>query len=448
MEVMTLSAGAATIDITPSAGLPMGGYGARTQPAAATHDQLTGKVLVLSDGREEVALVVCDLLGVPPLLVSEVRKEGDRIGLKADNVLVAATHTHAGPSVVYTRRLNDYLLETASLLAHCVEEARSRMQPAALRVSRFELDSISQNRRDPEGPIQRQAEVFALSTMKDGAPIATVVNYACHATMLESDNLQWSADFPGAACSFIERAYGGVALYLQGCCGDINPIWVSHDFDEVERIGAIVGSSTVRALLETAPLGGAGQYGINLSWSEPIRQDPRHGRLVEDVELRSKCVPVQLHRRQLASVEDIEAEIAQLEGRLKGSTGNDNARRNLMPRLNQLNMERTMLAYHQLQPPDEYSVEVQAIRIGQRCAIVSLPGEFFVQTGADLASAAGIDSLLIAGYANDYIGYVPPAAEFAKGGYEVGFARFAVESEELIRTAALSALNTVCGVAG
>ena len=116
MEVMTLSAGAATIDITPQLGLPMGGYGARTQPAAATHDQLTGRVLVLSDGREEVAIVVCDLLGAPPLLVSEVRKEAGRLGLKADNVLVAATHTHAGQSVVYTRRLNDYLLESDSRL--------------------------------------------------------------------------------------------------------------------------------------------------------------------------------------------------------------------------------------------------------------------------------------------------------------------------------------------
>jgi hypothetical protein len=64
----------------------------------------------------------------------------------------------------------------------------------------------------------------------------------------------------------------------------------------------------------------------------------------------------------------------------------------------------------------------------------------------DLTRAAGIDNLLIAGYANDYIGYVPPANEFANGGYEVGFARFAVESEDKIRSAAVEALASIGAV--
>jgi hypothetical protein len=446
MEGMALSAGAATIDITPEAGVAMGGYGARTDAATGRHDSLQGRVVVLADQHTEVAIVVCDLLGVPPLLVSELRREAESLGLEPGNVLVAATHTHAGPSVVYTRRLNDYLLEMAARLRRGIEQARQRLQPAAVRVSRFELNSISQNRRDPNGPTQRQAELLAISSSDGGAPIASVVNYACHATVLEHDNLLWSADFPGAACRFIEQSYGGVAIYLQGCCGDINPLWTAHDFDEVERIGAIVGSATVRALHELAPVGGPGQYGINLSWSENIRQDPTEGRLVVDAELRAHGIEVELRRRELASAEDIEAEVAVLRGRLEGLRVDDPVRRAITPRLNQLNMERTVLAYKQLQPPDQYTVEVQAIRIGDGCAIVSLPGEFFVQTGMDLTRAAGIDNLLIAGYANDYIGYVPPANEFANGGYEVGFARFAVESEDKIRSAAVEALASIGAV--
>jgi hypothetical protein len=165
-----------------------------------------------------------------------------------------------------------------------------------------------------------------------------------------------------------------------------------------------------------------------------------------DAELRAHGIEVELRRRELASAEDIEAEVAVLRGRLEGLRVDDPVRRAITPRLNQLNMERTVLAYKQLQPPDQYTVEVQAIRIGDGCAIVSLPGEFFVQTGMDLTRAAGIDNLLIAGYANDYIGYVPPANEFANGGYEVGFARFAVESEDKIRSAAVEALASIGAV--
>jgi Neutral/alkaline non-lysosomal ceramidase, N-terminal len=442
MKSMVLLAGASTLDITPEPGLMMGGYGSRTEAAAGTHDPLKGRVLVLSDGTETMAIVISDLLGAPALLVEQVRNAASAHGLKPDNVLVAATHTHAGPSVVYTRRLNDYLVEAGNRLGGCIADAHERLRPALLRVGRVGLDSISQNRRDPQGSIQREAEILSVVDADDGSSIATLVNYACHATVLEADNLQWSADFPGAASNFIEQHAGGVALYMQGCCGDINPLWVKHDFDEVGRVGAIVGATVVRAIYEMSPLGGPGQFGINLSWSEEIRQDP-HGELVDDVGLSSERVSVTLRRRPLPTVDELSREIADLERKLESAGGDDATRRLLTPRLNQLRMERTVQSYPQLQPPEEQTVEVQTMRLGSNCAIVSLPGEFFVATRDSLVETAAIDHLFIAGYANDYIGYVPPANEFANGGYEVGFARFAEDSEEALRTVALNSLRNV-----
>lgn len=68
-----MQAGAAVVDITPGVGVPMGGYGARVGVAEAIHDALHVRTLVLSDGESEIAVCVCDLLGVGRDLAAAAR---------------------------------------------------------------------------------------------------------------------------------------------------------------------------------------------------------------------------------------------------------------------------------------------------------------------------------------------------------------------------------------
>jgi hypothetical protein len=64
-------------------------------------------------------------------------------------------------------------------------------------------------------------------------------------------------------------------------------------------------------------------------------------------------------------------------------------------------------------------VLVQAVRVGN-AAFVFLPGEVFVEIGLAIKQRAGIPHLFVVAYANHCeIGYVPTAAAFAEGGYEV-----------------------------
>src|SRR5207237_728155 len=142
-----------------------------------------------------------------------------------------------------------------------------RMQPVTLKYGESQVSTISQNRRHPDGPIETTGKVLLAAPDGGGPAVATLLNYACHATVLEHDNLCYSADFPGAAARTVERAAGGVCVYVQGACGDINPVWMRHDFAEVERVGGILGAAAARTAHELRPLG-EGQWGINLSWSE------------------------------------------------------------------------------------------------------------------------------------------------------------------------------------
>ena len=441
-----LLAGASTANITPGAGIPMGGYGARVGVASGLNDPLLVRTLVLSQGEPSTSLVVavCDLVGVSYGLVRHAR---DLIAAECDippeRVLVSATHTHSGPAGVTARAAPEYVASTARAIAGSALVATRALRPARLKVGTATVTTISQNRRHPEGPIEPTARVLvAEQAESDGAeaPIATLVNYACHSTVFEHDNLDWSADFPGAMARAIEREVGGTAIYLQGAAGDINPVWMRHDPAEVERVGGILGAAATRVVHELRPLG-LGQWCINLNWSEEVPvAAASHGTLVDGIDLRAATTTVTLRRRSLPDADAIAAELADLTDQIKSETDRDERRR-LVGIRNERNIELTIARRGPLR--DEERLELQAFRIGRDLALVSLPGEFFVEIGQELQRRSGVRDLLVAGYANGMAGYVPTADAFAHAGYEVGSAQFGPDAAEALTTASLGVLSSV-----
>jgi hypothetical protein len=71
----------------------------------------------------------------------------------------------------------------------------------------------------------------------------------------------------------------------------------------------------------------------------------------------------------------------------------------------------------------EVQAEVQALKIGP-LAVVALPGEIFSSLGRAIKAGSpfGAPRTLVAGWANDNVGYVPDAAAYPLGGYEVDLA--------------------------
>jgi neutral ceramidase len=87
--------------------------------------------------------------------------------------------------------------------------------------------------------------------------------------------------------------------------------------------------------------------------------------------------------------------------------------------------------------------EVQAMRLGD-LLLVGLPGEVFVEYALQIDEGAPQAQTATMAYANDNVGYVPTAAAYAEGGYEVtqairfyGDTMLRPESERMIVAAAL-----------
>jgi len=434
-------AGAAKVDITPPVGLPMGGYGARSERSRGIVDPLHARVAVLSDGRGDIAVIVCDLLGVGSELVAETRRQvEERAGVPPERVLVAATHTHAGPAGLRLRDAPEFVAITAAKLAGAVAMARRAAVPVLLEAGSVELGSISLNRRDPAGPIEDTLRVLVADPGRDRPPVFALVSYACHSTVREHDNLEYSADWPGAMARSLERNLGGTAIYLQGAAGDINPVWTAHDHAEVERVGGIVGAAATRLALEMRPLASGGQRSFNLSWSEEV-EVPATGRLLSGVGLDAAVSHLDVDRRVRPPVADTDAELDKLRAEIGSPNVALEQRRRLRARINELDVVRQW-GLAELRAGTQ-AVEVQALRVSEECAFVSLPGEFFVETGRDVAGRCGLGFPLIAGYANGSVGYVPPAGQYPEAGYEVGMTQFGPGAAEAVADAAVAAVKSL-----
>jgi neutral ceramidase len=448
---MTLSVGVAKADITPPVGCVMGGYGARKGRAESVAAPLHCRAFVFDDGETRLALAVCDLVFVTHDITSRARRlVAEETGIPEECVMVTGTHTHSGPAGL-TMGLDPVFTESVSRkVAGAIEEAFRVRRPAWLKYAEVPVSTISQNRRDPDGLIETTARLLIAERADTPETLATIVNYACHATVLEYDNLAISPDFPGAVVGSLEENVGGQAVYLQGCCGSINPVWMRHDHAEARRVGSILGLAAGRAVLEALPLQ-RGQWSVNLSLAEDVPKPlPPNCRVVSDGSLAASSVKAKLSFRPRASARDSEAELADIEAALSRA-GEAEQRRALLARRAAVRME-----LHFATRPYQYAVhgdadnsgddessevEVQTLRLGVDTIIVGLPGEPFLEIGDEIRGRSGVPNVLVSGYANEAIGYVPVATEFPSNGYEVGCARFTPEAAETLIEAALVSID-------
>lgn len=444
------SVGAASADITPVVGCPMGGYGARKGRSQGVATPLQCRAFVFHDGAGLAVLAVCDLLYVTYDITNLVRSQvQDQLGIPPAQVMVTGTHTHSGPSGLTVAMDEVYTHSVSQKIAGAIVTAYDRRQSACLAYAETQVASISQNRRNPDGPVETTARLLVALPMGDGpAPLATIVNFACHATVLEHDNLELSPDFPGSVVSSVQDNVGGIAAYLQGCAGEINPVWSRHDHAEARRVGSVLGLAAARAVNEAIPLK-TGQWSVNLSRSEDVPKSPPPGfGLVGSGPIRAQSHKLELALRTRPEPGAAQSELADIEQRL-AQASEAQERLSLLARRATMRMEAYFAGHSYAYGehadgtgggPSE-SIEIQALQLGESTAIVGIPGEPFFGIGEEIRRRSGFTNLLVAGYANEAVGYLPTASEFALQGYEVGCARYEPEAAEQIVTAAVGALE-------
>jgi hypothetical protein len=259
MSERMLSAGVARRIITPPKGIFLIGYGDRSKGNVGVHDDLTATAIVLDDGKSRIAIVALDILTINEFIVDRVRSR-----LAPTEVILCCSHTHSGP-ISYadekSSRLNrNYINSLVDNIVEAVNEAQTTLSPAHLEYSRGEANMGINRRekmadgrmeigRNPEGARDKSAQVIGVIS-QDRKRLATIVNYACHGTVLGPDNLLVSADWIGVMRKKVEDELGGLALFLQGAAANINPDMYWEDeraYEKAAEQGLGVANAVITA---------------------------------------------------------------------------------------------------------------------------------------------------------------------------------------------------------
>jgi hypothetical protein len=257
-----LRAGAARASIAPRAedlrrGIYLGGFGSyRQRRATGVHDEPMCRALALSDGSTTIVLAVMDLVGASGPLLSAIRRESARLTkLPASGILIACTHSHASADMqgLWGGVPSSYDAQVTQRAAGAIHEAVQAMQPAVARAAATSLSGVVRNRRG--WPETDETLTTLWLTSQSGAAIATLVNYACHPTASGPANTDVSRDWCGFTVDAVERELGGVAIYVNGAIGDVNP-QRDGGFDAARSVGEAVAVRAIATLSSADDVGG------------------------------------------------------------------------------------------------------------------------------------------------------------------------------------------------
>lgn len=391
-------AGVARLKITPEGPIWMSGYAARKHASEGVLHDLWAKALALEDSkRGRVVIVTTDVIGVPraisELVAARVQKQW---GLDRARILFNSSHTHTGPvlranlSAMYdlnpedTQRVNDYSQKLTDDLVAVIGAALGDLQPAQLSYGSGRA-TFAINRREltpkgmriglnPSGPTDPEVPVLRV-TAPDGTLRAVLFGYACHNTTLVAEFYRLSGDYAGFAQLAVEQAHPGItAMFIELCGADQNP--------------------NPRGKIELAE---------------------QHGKALAaeiDGVLSGKLKPVRGPVR--AAFQVIELRFA------------PHTRDTFEKRLNDSNpwivrnAKLMLQAYDEGHPVRYTPYPVQAVRLDKDLTLVALGGEvvidYALRAKRDFNAAA--EPLIVAGYSNDVMCYIPSLRVLKEGGYE------------------------------
>ncbi len=434
-----LLVGIAEQDITPPTGFPMAGY-YHERLAEGTINPLKAKAIVFREGNTAAALVVCDLIGVATDLSREVRKlASEKTGIPASNIVVSATHSHTAPD--YMRELYLYLTQNedqnpqrAKYIEKLIDgpvnaivQAHTNAKPSSLASgSATQTTPVAFNRRsvmrdgsvltwqaesNPKriraaGPIDPQIGVLAIQDTEDGTTRGILSNFALHLDTV--GGMKWSADYPFFIERTLREAFGPelISIFGAGCCGDINHVNPASSVrNKSDFIGNSLGDSIRDEVAQLTPL-----EHTHLAVKSEVVQLPLEEATAEQVERSAQTIELIKNGGKADFFDHVIAYKKLVLDQIRHSQPHEKTAEYLT-----WGRSRSLAGIGETLP-----VDVTVITLGNDVAIVTLPGEVFVELGLAIKQASPFRTTIVVELSNvvETI-YVPHRAAYASGSYEV-----------------------------
>lgn len=429
--------------------------------AGLVNDPLFVKALVLDNGLTKMVIITLDVVAleeIGPIKVgylskvrSQIQKE---LNIQSSNILINASHCHG---IVRA--------DTDELTVMAVKEALKNLVPVNVGTGTGYEDRIMENRRynmkdgtqtdarrayslppDHEiakiGPIDPEIGIFRLNKL-NGETLAVLYNFAVH-PIEGVPNGGNTADIIGFASKVIEdNLKGSMALFLQGCGGDINPVnykGVDNPTD-AEPLGNMLGLSILKALQNIKTVNDAEIKVINqnmelprANFAERIKTLEAEQKLVlsslrgTNINLKtftalttkynnSKDYPSFYGQRYLQDKMLNRTDMLRLDSVNRRDMENYRSNIYLMERLTRIQENLSLVKMHQVKSAgaETIKVEIVGVKIGNM-RFITFPGELTVQIGLNIKKRAPNENTFVVAYTNGYIYYAPTAEQLKNTG--------------------------------
>ena len=437
----------AKTDITPTRPVGLAGY-FNERISEGALDPLYARIAVFETTDGPMALVICDLVGLPRSATDLLRTRIETdCGVTAANVLVACTHTHTGPATSPLFGLSydkNYVPDVLPpRICAAVADALGRMTDLTVRTGAVEEEGLAFNRRywmkdgtvvtnppkadtnvvKPEGPAVHTVRVYAFENA--GALAGIFVDTDNH-TDTTGGNLI-SADWPGVMADEVNKRLSAQVpvLLLNGLAGNINHFDRRNpgpqcSRDEAIRIGAGYADAVLQALdtareIPATPVAVASTV-FDLAYREASQEEIDRAR--EVVENTSADAGRRLTSEELA----------------KGD-----------PQVDRIFAEGLLEFARMRETAAGETEEIIAFRLGD-AAFVGFPGEPFVEIGLAVQDRSPFPFTTVFQLLGDIAGYIPLPDCFERGGYEPRthrYNRFAHDAAHILTDRACEILTSL-----
>ncbi|MBR0465896.1 MAG: hypothetical protein IJJ40_00160 [Clostridia bacterium] len=464
-------------DVTPkTGGIPLSGWGATHLRLAATvEDPLYCSVTAVGNGEKaEYIIINLDLISIPTDKVKRLRTAiFEKTGYSEDRVIISGTHTHSAPDLSSKLdTIETYIKFLEQEIPDCIKRAVADMKPATIYygknevgrrdmrinfVRHYTMTDIEYKDNPSDGPVyysgnnfgfeylqnpdkyiytghesEADPEVQLIEFRRENADSILLVNFQSHALLSSGiASTVMTSDFPGAVCEELKKRIGNCeAVYIQGCCGNINP------FTRIRE----------EALLGICYDPFRANDDCDCDWRAYGKIIAAYAKEIHDTKLtKSKSNEFRFARKilNLPCDHSRDDKLPEIEWVLEKYDKEGNTRETIEAAMSAglVSPYEATAIRTRSKLPLSMDFEINALRFGDT-AMTTVPAEHFDQTGKYIKANSPFKLTLNQCYSCGRYAYLP-AEGTCMTGYERNNTFFAPGTAEIIRDAQLDLLNTL-----
>ncbi len=396
--------GIASHDITPEIGEFCSIRMVPGKRSTGILDRLSANAVYFEKDEGRLLYLSVDAVQIPADVVAMIKNPLiERYGLATEQIVIQATHAHHAPDIVGEEYV-DNSAQVSRLVGGCLSVATAGLENpepgrlgwgythAASPTNRFQWRTGGRAIKR----VDRRVDILRI-TDPSGAHRCLIWHFAAHPTTALRDGYETSRDYYGEVNDILEHDLGGTAVFSQGACANINLV-------------------------------------VDKRTREKTHHHARHiaGKILDvagDIECTGDgdivCAMTTVESPIASRIDEIERdpdpdEVKSFFGTLSQrhiDYSRDEEEFRLLQRMRRRAQRLALLEEFPDRGRYSETVEIQTFKLGDRLG-VTIPGEPFVELQIELQSRYPKHRVMVLGYANGHIGYIPDEESFETASYE------------------------------